>query len=723
MLYGGMPWEERMYREEKKNLIAELIKDPKLKPMKFRELAGFLQVPKEERSELSEILYALIREGKVAVDREGRYVCDRSVTLSGEFFGTGRGFGFVRPEGAGADADIFIPEEKTGGAMHGDTVLVTITCEAYTAGGKKNRAEGIVRRVISRANETIVGTFGKTKGFGFVRPDNTKLDFDVFISREHTKGAETGQKVVCRLRDFGTVNRNPEGMVVEILGRPEEPGVDVMSAIRAFGIPTEFSEEVLSEAAGVPSEVKEEDVAGRLDLRDVLTVTIDGEDAKDLDDAVSVTKHEDGTYSLGVHIADVSHYVREDSALDREAVNRGTSVYFADRVIPMLPVELSNGICSLNAGVDRLALSCLMEINEKGQIIDHRIAETVIHVDKRMSYTDVRKTLSETEETPEDYVAFAGMLRDMEKLSGILRLKREDRGAIDFDFPECKIVIGPGGRVSDIVPYERNVATRLIEDFMLAANETVAEHFFWMELPFVYRNHETPDPEKMTRLNIFINNFGYHIHDSGDTVHAKEIQKLLNRIAGTPEEGVISRLTLRSMKQAKYAPECLGHFGLAARYYCHFTSPIRRYPDLQIHRIIKESLRGELTGRRINHYNEILSDRAERSSRCERRADEAEREVERRKKAEYMHRFLGEEFDGVISGVTAWGLYVELQNTVEGMIRMTDLRDDFYRYDEAGARLIGERSSRVYALGQRIRVQLAAVDEFAATIDFVPAKE
>ena len=308
----------------------------------------------------------------------------------------------------------------------------------------------------------------------------------------------------------------------------------------------------------------------------------------------------------------------------------------------------------------------------------------------------------------------------MAELSAILRTKREDRGAIDFDFPECKIVIGPNGRTEDIVPYERNVATRLIEDFMLAANETVAEHFFWMETPFVYRNHETPDPEKMTRLNIFINNFGYHIHDSGDTVHAKEIQKLLNRIAGTPEEGVISRLTLRSMKQAKYAPECLGHFGLAARYYCHFTSPIRRYPDLQIHRIIRESLRGELTGRRIDHYNEILPDRAERSSRCERRADEAEREVERRKKAEYMHRFLGEEFDGVISGVTGWGLYVELPNTVEGMIRMADLRDDYYRYDEAGARLIGERSSRVYALGQRIHVLLAAVDELASTIDFVP---
>ncbi len=712
--------EERMYREEKKQLIAEMISDPKLKPMKFRELAGFLQIPKEERSELSEILDALIREGKVAVDREGRYLCDRATHVTGEFFGTGRGFGFVRPEGAGADSDIFIPEEKTLNAMHGDTVMVTVTCEAYEANGRKNRPEGIVTRILSRANETVVGTFGKTKAFGFVRPDNTKLDFDVYISKEHTKGAVSGQKVVCQLRDFGTANKNPEGMVTEILGRADAPGVDVMSTIRAFGIPTEFPEEVLSEAKGVPTEVSEAETEGRLDLRDELMVTIDGEDAKDLDDAVSITKHPDGTYSLGVHIADVSHYVREDSPLDQEAVNRGTSVYFADRVIPMLPVELSNGICSLNEGVDRLALSCLMEIDEKGRITDHRIAETVIRVKKRMSYTAVKKTLSDEEETPEDYVAFAGMLRDMAELSKLLRTRREERGAIDFDFPECKIVIGENGRVEDIVPYDRNVATRLIEDFMLAANETVAEHFFWMETPFVYRNHETPDPEKMMRLNIFINNFGYHVHDSGDTVHAKEIQKLLNRIAGTPEEGVISRLTLRSMKQAKYAPECLGHFGLAARYYCHFTSPIRRYPDLQIHRIIKESLRGELTERRIHHYNEILEERSERSSRLERRADEAEREVERRKKAEYMHRFLGEEYDGVISGVTSWGLYVELPNTVEGMIRMADLRDDFYRYDEQNARLIGERSSRIYALGQRIHVLLAAVDELSSTIDFVP---
>ena len=337
--------------------------------------------------------------------------------MTGEFFGTGRGFGFVRPEGAGADSDIFIPEEKTLNAMHGDTVMVTVTCEAYEANGRKNRPEGIVTRILTRANETVVGTFGKTKAFGFVRPDNTKLDFDVYISKEHTKGAVSGQKVVCQLRDFGNANKNPEGMVTEILGRADAPGVDVMSTIRAFGIPTEFPEEVLSEAKGVPTEVTEAETEGRLDLRDELMVTIDGEDAKDLDDAVSITKHPDGTYSLGVHIADVSHYVREDSPLDQEAVNRGTSVYFADRVIPMLPVELSNGICSLNEGVDRLALSCLMEIDEKGRITDHRIAETVIRVKKRMSYTAVKKTLSDEEETPADYVAFAGMLRDMAELS------------------------------------------------------------------------------------------------------------------------------------------------------------------------------------------------------------------------------------------------------------------------------------------------------------------
>lgn len=709
-----------MYSEEKKLMVAELICDDRIPPMKFRELAGFLQVPKQNRSELSEILDALIREGKVAVDKEGRYVNDALLHVKGQYFGTGKGFGFVRPEGKGSEADIFIPEGKDMEAMHGDSVLVTITCEAYESNGKRNRPEGIVVKILARANEEIVGTFQKSKDFGFVRPDNQKLDFDVYIAKEHTKGAVSGQKVVCRLKHFGTSRQNPEGTITEILGHRNDPGVDVISVVRAYGLPTDFPEEVYEEVAAIPDYVTEEEKEGRLDLREVQMVTIDGEDAKDLDDAISIEKH-GSTYTLGVHIADVSHYVKESSPLDKEAINRGTSVYLADRVIPMLPHALSNGICSLNAGEDRLALSCIMELDESGRVTSHKLAETLIHIDRRMSYKAVKGILEEHDEAlMKEYEDFVPMFETMRELSAIIRARREERGAIDFDFPECKIIVGEDGKIKDIVPYDRNVATKLIEDFMLMANETIAEEFYWLELPFVYRNHETPDPERMTKLNIFINNFGYHLHGAKDSVHAKELQKLLNRIAGTPEEAVISRLTLRSMKQAKYAPDCLGHFGLAAKYYCHFTSPIRRYPDLQIHRIIKEYLHGELSGKRISHYEAILGERADRSSMCERRAEEAEREVEKRKKAEYMSHFLGEVYDGVISGVTGWGLYVELPNTVEGMIRMVDLRGDYYRYEEAQARLVGERSGKVYSLGQRIRVQLAAVDPLASTIDFVP---
>lgn len=709
-----------MYQEEKKEMIAALICDEKLKPMKFRELAGFLGIPKQERGELSEILDALLKEDRIAIDSEGRYVNDRALHVTGEFFASGRGFGFVRPEGRGPDADIYIAEERTLEAMHGDTVQVTVLKQADPDPDRHMRAEGEIVKIITRANETVVGTFFRDGSIAFVRPDNRKLDFDIFVSKEHTKGAQEGQKVVCRIRHFGTKKRNPDGIVTEILGSLDDPGIDVISVIRSYGIPTDFPPEVLTETAGVPQKADPAEVAKRLDLRELPTVTIDGEDAKDLDDAITIEEH-DGTFTLGVHIADVSHYVTDGSALDDEAQNRGTSVYFADRVIPMLPHELSNGICSLNEGEDRLALSCIMEVNEKGQVTDHKIAETVIRVNRRMSYTAVNGIL--TKKDPElirEYRELVPMFETMAKLSAIIRGKREDRGAIDFDLPECKITFGPNGDVEDIVPYERNVATRLIEDFMLLANETVAEHFYWLELPFVYRNHEAPDPEKMLKLNIFLANFGYRIHQNGDTVHTKEVQKLLDKVAGTPEEAVISRLTLRSMKQAKYEPSCMGHFGLAARYYCHFTSPIRRYPDLQIHRIIKEYLHGKMSRSRIAYYESVLAGRASRASICERRADEAEREVEKRKKAEYMHRFLGEEYEGVISGVTNWGVYVELPNTVEGMIRLTDIRDDFYRYDESQARLVGERSGRVFALGQRIRVQVAAVDLYAATIDFVP---
>ena len=712
-----------MVREEKKQMVADLICDEKIKPMRFRELAGFLQIPKQDRGELSEILDALIREGKIAVDGEGRYIDDRAIHVTGEFFATGRGFGFVRPEGRGADSDIFISEDKTLDAMHGDTVQAEVIKEAEEFAGKHNRAEGIITKIINRAHETVVGTFFRDGSIAFVRPDNRKLDFDIFVTKEHTKGAKEGQKVVCRIRHFGSKTRNPDGMITEILGDADDPSVDVMAVIRAYGIPTDFPREVLSETESVPASVSEADTEGRLDLRNLPTVTIDGEDAKDLDDAITIEEH-DGGFTLGVHIADVSHYVTEGSALDAEAQNRGTSVYFADRVVPMLPRKLSNGICSLNEGEDRLALSCIMEVDARGQVTDHKIAETVIRVNRRMSYTAVNGILTHHDEALiNEYRELVPMFQSMAKLSTAIRAKREERGAVDFDLPECKILFSPEGEVTDIVPYERNTATRLIEDFMLLANETVAEHFYWLELPFVYRNHEAPDPEKMMRLNIFLANFGYRIHANGDTVHTKEVQKLLDKIAGTPEEGIISRLTLRSMKQAKYEAVSVGHFGLAARFYCHFTSPIRRYPDLQIHRIIKEYLHGSMSAGEIAFYDSVLPGRAARASLCERRADEAEREVEKHKKAEYMHRFLGEVYDGVISGVTNWGIYVELPNTVEGMIRLTELRDDFYRYEESQQRITGERSGRVFALGQRIRVQVAAVDLYAATIDFVPAKE
>ena len=482
------------------------------------------------------------------------------------------------------------------------------------------------------------------------------------------------------------------------------------------GIPTEFSEKVLNQAVRVSKEVSEADRAGRKDLRDWLMVTIDGEDAKDLDDAVSLQTI-DGNYVLGVHIADVTNYVQENSALDREAFERGTSVYLADRVIPMLPHKLSNGICSLNAGEDRLALSCIMTFDQAGEMIDHEIVETVIHVDKRMSYNGVAKILDgNTEETGTDQ-EIVSMLLSMKKLSDILRERRGRRGSIDFDFPETKVILDENGKPVDIRPYERNGATKIIEDFMLMANETVAEEYYWRELPFIYRTHEVPDEDKIRKLSTFINNFGYHIHVRNE-VRPKEIQKLLDKVDGTPEEALISRLTLRSMKQARYTTENTGHFGLAAKYYTHFTSPIRRYPDLQIHRIIKENLRGRLNEDRISHYEEILSRVAAQCSDRERRAEEAEREVVKMKKAEYMRSHIGEEYDGVISGVTKWGIYVELANTVEGLVHVADMRDDHYEFAEQTYELVGEHSGKTYKLGQTVRVRVADADKLQRTVNF-----
>ena len=556
-------------------------------------------------------------------------------------------------------------------------------------------------------------------------PDNEKLNTDIFIPVERSKGAVTGHKVVAQITDYGDTKHKPEGKIIEILGHVNDPGVDILSIVKGFALPTEFPERVLNQAERVAKEVSEADRAGRKDLRQLMTVTIDGEDAKDLDDAISLS-YEDGKYNLGVHIADVSNYVQENSALDREALERGTSVYLVDRVIPMLPHVLSNGMCSLNMGEDRLALSCLMTVDQKGNVIDHEIVESVIHVDERMNYTDVNKILEEHDPVLcRRYEAQVSMFHCMKKLADILREKRKSRGSIDFDFPESKIELDKEGNPISIKPYERRIANKIIEDFMLLANETVAQHFYWMENPFVYRTHETPDPEKIMKLGTFIRNFGYNIKvKTGDNeIHPKEIQKLLGKIEGTPEEALLSRLTLRSMKRASYQTECMGHFGLACPYYCHFTSPIRRYPDLQIHRIIKEQLRGRMDGKRILHYEEILPEVAKHSSQMERRADEAERETERLKKAQYMVSRIGEKFEGVISGVTAWGIYVELPNTVEGMVHVSRMAGDYYYYDEQAYEMIGRDTGRTFRLGQKVDVIVDDVDLQMKSVDFVLQKE
>lgn len=702
--------------EKRKKIICELVQDEMYVPMKEKEMAAFMQVAKEDREDFKQVLNELLKENKISITSKGKYRKPDENIVTGTFISNAKGFGFVEAEGR--EEDLFIPEEFVNGAFHNDTVQARLR-----PGQRGKRREAEIIAVIKRGTVKVVGTFQRSKNFGFVIPDNSKLASDIFIPIECSGGAVDGHKVVVELTDYGNEKKKPEGKVTEILGHINDPGVDILSIVRNYELPMEFEEKVMRQAERTASEVSEADMEGREDLRSVCMVTIDGEDAKDLDDAVSVSV--DGEdYLLGVHIADVANYVQENSALDKEALKRGTSVYLVDRVIPMLPHKLSNGICSLNAGVDRLALSCLMRVNPKGEVTDYRIVESVICVDRRMSYTSVKKILEDKDEAERrEYEELVPMFENMERLAGILRAKRKKRGSIDFDFPETKIVLDKEGHPLEIKPYERNTATKIIEDFMLLANETVAQHFYWLEFPFVYRTHDIPDPEKIQQLGIFISNFGYGIKTKGEEVHPKEIQKLLGKIEGTPEEDLISRLTLRSMKRAKYGTECTGHFGLACPYYCHFTSPIRRYPDLQIHRIIKEQLRGRLKENRILHYQEILPEIADHSSKMERRADEAERETDKLKKTEYMEKHIGERFEGVISGITAWGIYVELPNTIEGLIHVSALEGDYFYYDEANYEMVGRDTQKKYKLGQRIIVEVAGTDRFARTIDFVESME
>ena len=702
--------------KQKKEMVYGLICSDFYVPMKIKEMAIFLQVPKERRQELQEVLDALLQEGKIEVSQKGKYQKSRGVFLTGVFTAHPKGFGFVSVDGM--EEDVFIPEDQVHGAMHQDTVQITVK-----PGQSGKRREGAVNRIVKRGTDRIVGLYQESRNFGFVIPDNERYTRDIFVPKEDSGGAVNGHKVVVELVSYGTDRKSPEGKVVEILGHISDPGTDILSIVKGYDLPVEFPEKVMRQAERVPERISEADMQGRTDLRDVQMVTIDGEDAKDLDDAVSLEMN-GGQYILGVHIADVANYVQEGSALDREAFERGTSVYLVDRVIPMLPRRLSNGICSLNEGQDRLALSCIMTIDQKGKVLDHVIAETVIRVDRRMTYTSVKKILEEQDaEESARYEELVPMFQRMQELAGLLRARRRARGSIDFDFPETKVILDEKGEPVEIRPYDRNTATKIIEDFMLIANETVAEDYFWQELPFVYRTHENPDPDRMKKLSTFINNFGYSIRFREDEVHPKELQKLLERLEGTPEETLISRLTLRSMKQAKYTTECTGHFGLAARYYCHFTSPIRRYPDLQIHRIIKDSLRGRMNQEKIEHYRKILDEVAKQSSERERRADEAERETIRLKKAEYMSRHLWEEYDGVISGVTGWGLYVELPNTVEGLVHVASLQGDYFEYNENAYEMVGQRTGKTYRLGQTVRVQVVKADRTTRTVDFELAEQ
>ena len=738
---------EETLMEERKQMLLTLMKDPTYVPMKLKELAMLLGVPKEQRKDLEEVLNELVASGKVGISKKGKYARSEVFAQTGIFSAHHRGFGFVTIEGR--DGDLFVPPDDTGDAMDGDTVQVIID-----ENGRGGRAEARVLKVLKHANETLIGTFEKNKSFGFVIPDNPRITMDIFIPQGKENGAVSGHKVVVKLDTYATRNKNPEGHVQEILGHINDPGVDILSIVRAYGLPEEFPEDVMEEVSHAPEELSADYVAeeigknGRVDLRDVPMVTIDGEDAKDLDDAVSVSKETingETIYHLGVHIADVSHYVKEGTPLDAEAYKRGTSVYLVDRVIPMLPHRLSNGICSLNAGCDRLAMSCLMDIDEKGIIVGHKICESVVRIDRRMTYTAVNAILEAkngTEEPQtdapekekskekaefakkclEEYADFVPMFLLLDETARVLRKKRMARGAVDFDFPECKIILDAKGRPVEIRPYERNAATMLIEDCMLAANETVAEDYYWQQIPFLYRSHEKPDGEKIKRFGILINNFGYSIRLQNGELHPKEMQKLLEKAAGSPEEALLARLALRSMKQAKYTTECMGHFGLAANYYTHFTSPIRRYPDLQIHRIIKENLHGGLTKKRIAHYEKILPEVAIWTSSRERLADEAERETDKAKKVQFMERHIGEEFTGVISGISNYGFYVELPNTVEGMVRLANLDGDYYVFDEEHHELVGERTRKKFKLGQTVKIQVVSVDRYLKTIDFLPVR-
>ena len=706
--------------KERKERILAYMESEGYVPIKRRDMRAMLSVPQEDREKFENLINELIAEGRVFETKKGKLASPKDLQMAtGTFIGHARGFGFVTPDAGGED--IFIPASETMGAMQKDRVLYKMLHKAE----KGKKADGVIVRILERGQQRIVGTFeAGSKGYGFVVADDKKIAKDIFISRENTKGAVTGHKVVVEITDYGEDRRNPEGKVIEILGHINDPGVDILSVIRRYELAVEFPEEVYAEIEHLGTEVAEADKKGREDLRDLLTITIDGADAKDLDDAVSLKRLGNGNFELGVHIADVSHYVRENTALDKEAYARGTSVYLVDRVIPMLPHKLSNGICSLNPHVDRLALSCLMEVNGRGEVVSHRILESVINSDYRMTYTAVREILEDgTPALLEQYAEILPMLEDMEELRQILGEKRRKRGSVNFDLPESKIILDENGKPIDIKPYEKSIATNMIEEFMLVCNETIAENSFWQEMPFMYRSHQEPDEDKLEKMEQFLRGFGYYLRKKDGEIHPRELQKVLQKAEETDEERIITRMVLRSMMQARYTAENGGHFGLAAKYYCHFTSPIRRYPDLEIHRMIKKMLHGELDEKASAYYRRKMPDWAKHCSKQERVAEDAERDTDALKKVEFMEDKVGQIYEGIISGVTNWGIYVELPNTIEGMVALSQMDDDYYEFDEKKMLVFGKRTKKSYRLGDKVVVSVAKVDRMMGTIDFAFAEE
>lgn len=693
--------------------ILEYMKQPEYKPMLKEQLLVNFGLGKNDKEEFYKIIDSLEKEGLIIKSKDERYnILDNSFLVAGTLQGHEKGFGFVVNKDPERD-DIFIPAENMSGAMNGDRVIVNITNRSST----DRRDEGEIIRILERKNTHLVGTFEESKNFGFLIPDDKKIFYDVFIPKSHTNGAKNRQKVVVEITKWPEARRNPEGKVIEVLGYIDEKGTDVLSIIRQFELPEEFPKKVREFAKKIPQTIPEEEIEKRVDLRGIKTFTIDGADAKDLDDAISIEKLENGNFKLGVHIADVSHYVREGNELDIEAYKRGTSVYLIDRVVPMLPEELSNGICSLNPDEDRLSLSVIMEIDSKGIVIDHEIVEGVIKSDARLVYEDVSDYLEDKdEEAKEKLKDLLDELEYMEELMKILYEKRRARGSIDFNFPETQIVLDEKGRPVEIKKADRRIANRLIEEFMLVTNETVAERFFWSEIPFLYRIHENPAEEKIEAFNKLIHNFGYVI--KGKEVHPKDLQMLVEEVEGKKEEPLISALLLRSLRKAKYSSEPDIHFGLASKYYSHFTAPIRRYPDLVIHRIIKQYINGELTENRQEHLKGNMSEIAEHTSMTERRAEEAEREVEDLKMAQYMMSRIGEEYEGIISSLTSFGIFVQLDNTIEGLVHFNNMIDDYYIFDEENYYVIGERTKRIYRLGDIVKIQVIDVDISRRSIDF-----